>query len=124
VGGGCSDGKVDLPRRPHPGGFREGKPWKGQGTLLIRGIIEEGQWVKGILTGKWTYPDGRTLEGEFGRARSATATVCCGTGVSTVRRRASGWEGKLTGKISHRNGSVVEVRNGVVGSGTQAVPLA
>jgi hypothetical protein len=78
VGGGCSDGKVDLPRRPHPGGFREGKPWKGQGTLLIRGIIEEGQWVGG----------------------------------------------KLTGKISHRNGSVVEVRNGVVGSGTQAVPLA
>jgi hypothetical protein len=46
--------------------------------LLIRGIIEEGQWVGG----------------------------------------------KLTGKITHRNGSVVEVRNGVVGSGTQAVPLA
>jgi hypothetical protein len=32
--------------------------------------------------------------------------------------------GKLTGKISHRNGSVVEVQDGVVGSGTQAVRLA
>jgi hypothetical protein len=33
--------------------------------------------VKGILTGKWTYPDGRTLEGELRhdlqRPRCATA---------------------------------------------------
>jgi hypothetical protein len=28
-------------------------------------VVEEGEWVEGVLTGKWTYPDGRTLEGEF-----------------------------------------------------------
>jgi hypothetical protein len=36
--------------------------------LLLPGdVVEEGQWVKGKLTGqgKRTYPDGRTLEGEF-----------------------------------------------------------
>jgi hypothetical protein len=77
VGGGCSDGTVDLPRRPHPGGFREGKPWKAQGMLLIRGIIEEGEWVEGKLTGlcRRTLPDGRTLEGgrDLLRPRCATA---------------------------------------------------
>jgi hypothetical protein len=35
------------------------------GSLLSRDVVEEGQWVESVLTGKWTYPDGRTLEGEF-----------------------------------------------------------
>jgi hypothetical protein len=90
VGGEQADGagQENLPRRPHPGGrvqgeFREGKPWKAQGTLLIRGIIEEGQWVESKLTGqgKRTYPDGRTLEGEFressGRANRGRRRVRC-----------------------------------------------
>jgi hypothetical protein len=91
---GILTGKWTYPGgRTLEGEFREGKPWKAQGILRHPDCtLEEGQWVEGKLTGlcRRTLPDGRTLEREFGRARSTTATVCYGKGVSTVRRRASG----------------------------------
>jgi hypothetical protein len=52
--------------------------------LLLPGdVVEEGQWVESKLTGqgKKTYPDGRTLEGEFressGRANRGRRRVRC-----------------------------------------------
>jgi hypothetical protein len=38
---------------------------------FLNGIVHEGQWVEGELTGpgKVIYPDGRTLEGEFREGR-------------------------------------------------------
>jgi hypothetical protein len=56
--------------------FRKGSQWNARAGLKHpTGIVDEGHWVKGKLSGlcKWIFRDGRTLEGEFREGRQWNA---------------------------------------------------
>jgi hypothetical protein len=86
------------------------------------GVVDEGQWVEGRLTGqgKRTYPDGRTLEGEFREGKQWNAVGVLRHMDGTVDEGL--WvEGKLTGhcKKTYPDGRTLEgeftqgrIRNG------------